>query len=172
MAKLVVLSEVNNLEYLRKHGVYPSMFFTDIKTFEKMLSFFNGVKVCCILSGCCSFSRRKLNELFDFLQERIDDSESSSIEELLIFSDTDTFKRDFYRYTTSIGCVNLMSGTKTKRVGLNPWKGFQFEPVSNTIQYLRDEHKGIVSSSLKSYHDRVESKKSEIEDMLQRPNVV
>lgn len=171
MAKLVVLSEINNLDYLRKHGIYPSQFFTDIKAFEKMSSFFNNVKVCCILSGSCSFSRRKLNELFNFFQERIDDSESSSIEELLIFSDTDVFKGDYFRHTGNLGCVTQMRGKKVIKQGINPWKNLQFEPSAETVEYLREEHRGQIHSALESYHNRVNSRKTEIEGVIQQPKL-
>lgn len=172
MSKLVVLSEINNLDYLRKHGIYPSQFFTDIKAFEKMSSFFHNVKVCCILSGSCSFSRRKLGELFNFCQERIDDSESKSIEELIIFSDTDVFKREYYRHSGNLGCVDLMDGKKTIKQGINPWKTFQFEPSLETVEYLREEHRGQIQSALESYHNRVNTRRSEIEDVIQRPKIL
>lgn len=169
--KLVVLSETNNIEYLRKHGIYPSKFFTDIKAFEKMASFFHNVKVCCILTGSCSFSRRKLNELFNFMQERIDDEESNSIKELLIFSDTDVFDREFYRYTNSIGCVNKMKGRKVLKQDINPWKTLEYMPCKSTDVYLRDEHVGSVGVSLKKYKKRVLERKTDIEDVIQRPKI-
>lgn len=172
MAKLIVLSETNNLDYLRKHGIYPSQFYTDIKAFEKMSSFFNNVKVCCILSGSCSFSRRKLNELLSFMKERIEDSESKSIEELLIFSDTDTFDSEFYRHAGNLGCVTQMKGKKVLKQGINPWKDFKYEPAKETVTYLRDEHKGYISTALESFHNRVNSKKTELEDVIQRPKIV
>ena len=172
MAKLVVLSETDNLDYLRKHGIYPSQFFTDLKSFEKMSSFFHDVKVCCILSGSCAFSRRKLSELINFMQERINDSESNSIKELYIFSDTDVFKGDYYRHNGNLGCVDLMRGKKTIEKGINPWKTLQFEPSATTVRHLRDEHKGNVSSALRSYHGRVQSKKVGLEDVVQRPKVL
>ena len=172
MAKLVVLSETNNLDYLRSHGICPSQFFTDIKMFEKASPYFHNVKVCCILSGSCSFSRRKLNELFNFMQERIVDSESKSIEELLIFSDTDVFKGEYYRHAGNLGCVTLMKGKKVIKQGINPWKTFEFEPSKDTVMYLRDEHKGQISSALESYHNRVDTRKTDLESVIQRPKVV
>ena len=169
--KLIILSETNNLEYLRKHGIYPSKFFTDIKMFEKMASFFHNVNVCCILTGSCSFSRRKLNEVFNFMQERIDDEDSNSIKELLIFSDTDTFDREYYRYTKSLGCVTKMKGKKVIKQDVNPWKTLEFLPSVQTDTFLRDEHVGSVGVSLEKFHKRVSERKTDIEDVIQRPKI-
>lgn len=170
-SKLIVLSETNNLDYLRKHGIYPSQFFTDMQMFEKMSSFFRNVKLCCILTGSCSFSRRKLNEMFTFVQERIDDEESNSIKELLIFSDTDVFDREYYRYTNSLGSVNLMKGKRTLKEGINPWKTFEYQPSKETVEFLRAEHVGNIGTSLERYKEHVNTKKTEIEGVIQRPKI-
>lgn len=172
MSKLIILSETNNLDYLRKHGIYPSQFYTDIKVFEKMSSFFNNVKVCCILSGSCSFSRRKLNELLKFMRERIEDTESRSIDSLLIFSDTDVFDSEYYRHSGNLGCVTQMVGKKVIKTCVNPWSGFEYEPCKDTVTYLRDEHKGCVQSALDSFHNHVNVKRTELEDVIQRPKIL
>ena len=98
--KLVIVSEVNNLEFLRYHGFYPAEFYTDIEIFRKKAIFFNNVTVLFLTQGSCFFSRKQLLAVYDQMIARAEDENDTGVYDAILLSDTiiPTCK-DYLRYT-------------------------------------------------------------------------
>lgn len=169
MSKLVVLSEVNCIEYLRKHGVYPSQFYTDIQTFENMASFFTDVKVVCIISGNSLFSKGKQHEVFKFLDERMQDGASTSISGYYVLSDVQIEGRPYYKYDKNLSNVSLVSGRKVTPVP-DFWKKLDCVP-SKTALYLCARDTGNLQPAMEKYKRILDTHDTSFESAIKRPEL-
>lgn len=169
MSKLVVLSEVNCLGYLVKHGIYPGQFFTDIQAFENMSSFFTDVKVVCILSGNSLFSKAKQQEVFKFLETRMQDEDSTSIKEYFILSDFALEGRPYFRYDKTLSSLQYVTGKRSVPVP-DFWKKLDYEP-SKTVSYLCARDKGDLQLSMERYKRLVDTHDTSFELAIKKPEL-
>lgn len=148
MSKVVVLSEINCIKYLRAHGFQPDEFYTDIELFRTRSVFFNDVIVVVLYAGSCIFSKRKMDELTKTLNERAM-SEDTGIADLIIVSDSILpHCNDYFLYQNSpLSCVRY-SGWKPKS-GLFNLVNLSYEKSEVTTAYLIDANYGVDEEALR-----------------------
>lgn len=116
MANLVVLSEINCIAYLQKHGIVPSEFYTDFELFKNHAVSFSDTVVLCLFAGTCRFSKRRVLEYCGVLRKRMESEYDKGIKDVVVLSDTVLPTcSDYYLYNnTPIKCAKFK---KWKSVG-------------------------------------------------------
>lgn len=88
MADLIVLSEINCVDYLKSLGIKPKEVYLSFDKFKNAAYYFDDVVVVCILAGTCKFSKRVLAEYLGNVRERGKDEEDKGVLHGYIFSDS------------------------------------------------------------------------------------
>lgn len=97
---LMILSEINCLDYLRSRDVYPDEFFTDLSLFKHRIVMNTDVDVLIIFAGSCSFGKRVVQEYVNELNKRMKDETDKGIKSICVLSDTVLPSLDnYYKYT-------------------------------------------------------------------------
>lgn len=149
MSKLVVLSEINCLGYLRAHGLCPDEFYTDIELFRTRSMFFNDVIVMVLYAGSCIFSKRKVEDLTKTLHERAI-SDDAGVADLIIVSDSVLpHCKDYFLYQNNpLNCVRYSGWKPTS--GLFNLTNLDYDKSEVTKTYLVDSDYGINEDALKA----------------------
>lgn len=147
--KLVIVSEVNNLDFLRYHGFYPAEFYTDIEIFRKKAIFFNNVTVLFLTQGSCFFSRKQLLAVYDQMIARAEDENDTGVYDAILLSDTiiPTCK-DYLRYTDFPMDAVRYSGRHAKSKSEDVIKLLDCEESRTTVTFLKDADYGFSESAL------------------------
>lgn len=147
--KLVIVSETNNLEFLRYHGFYPAEFYTDIEIFRKKSIFFNDVVVLFLTQGNCYFSRKFLLSVYDEIASRAADENDIGIYDAILLSDTvvPTCK-DYLRYEDYPMTAVRYSGRTIKSKSFDVVGLLDCEESISTLKFLKDADYGFDSEAL------------------------
>lgn len=167
---LVIVSEVNNLEFLRYHGFFPSEYYTDLEIFRKKAIFFNNVVVLFLTQGSCYFSRKQLLATYDQMVARAEDENDTGIFDAILLSDTiiPTCK-DYLRYEDYPMTAIRYNGRHAKSKPEDVIQLLDCNPSGVTIQYLKDADYGFSESALEGVRvDR--SKEIELMSRIQVPD--
>ena len=147
--KLVIVSEVNNLEFLRYHGFYPSEYYTDLDIFRKKAIFFDNVVVMFLTQGSCYFSRKQLLATYDQMIARAEDENDMGIYDAILLSDTviPTCK-DYLKYEDYPMEAVRYSGRHAKSKKEDVLQLLDCVDSYTTTQYLKDADYGFSESAL------------------------
>ena len=116
MSELIVLSEINILDYLIKQGIHPHSFMTDLNEFTDKKIYFNNATVVCILVGACGFSQRRVLEEIKSIQNLIEEDSVQGVSRIEVLTDMQIPQlNNYYIYQDNI--MNLVSYNK------RPFKG-------------------------------------------------
>lgn len=87
MSKLIVLSERDILEYLQKHNVKPSEFYTDLEQLQERAALFKEVHLLVIYCGSTRLSHKRVNDFLERCEERIKNENDNGILSISVLSD-------------------------------------------------------------------------------------
>lgn len=101
--KLIVLAEINCLDYLNSEGIYPNEFYTDPMIFRNRTFLFENVDIIIIFAGSCRFHTRHILDIASNLFSRRDNEKDDGVRSVTVLSDKEmpAFYR-YYKYTTKI----------------------------------------------------------------------
>lgn len=167
MSKVVVLSEIDCLGYLRAHGFYPSEFYTDIELFRTRSMFFNDVIVMVLYAGSCIFSKKKVEDLTKTLHERAI-SDETGISDLIIVSDSILAHcDDYFLYQNNpLTCVRYSGWKPTS--GLFNLVNLDYDKSPETTTYLLDSNYGIDEAALSAVR-KVDKAEQELISLIRVP---
>jgi len=170
--QLVVVSEVDNLEFLKLHGFSPVEFYTDVNMFKKKSIFFNNAIVLFITQGNCYFSRKQLLDLYNHMVSRAEDDSDTGVYDALLLSDTviPTCK-DYLYYEDYPLAVTRYGGRFAKSKALDLLKMLEYDASPTTVRYLKDSDYGFNDSAL----ELVRSPREQEEELISKikiPDIV
>ena len=154
MTRVIVLSEINCLDYLKFIGITPDEFYTDYNLFKKKAFTFRDATVICIFAGTCRFSKRVVLETMTAIEKR---SVEDSLR-VLILSDTLLPQcPDYFVYSNSVGTCIEYSGTKaiSKQKNLKGEIGYKPAYILTDI-FLDGNDLGLNYKALEKVREKVE----------------
>ncbi len=167
---LVILSDMDNLQWLNKHEIYPDMFYTDFSTFKKQMILFKSATVVVMHITLNKILRTMIQSIIAELIERVNDPEDTGIERLYILTSykTDSFPNQNYYYMhNDPTSVSLMRNEKVL-------KDLNFVDLLDEIQ-TEGEH----TQTSHLYESTQEFRKKFVGDysllergMIQKPNIL
>lgn len=126
---LVVLSELDCLEYLQKRNIFPDQFYTDVNQFKNRVAVMSDVDVICILTGAERFNKRVVISIMKSLHQRLD-SKYAKINSLTVLSDVVLpTLGEYYLYSNIPENAVKMNGWNKKGSTVNPLKQYEGKPV-------------------------------------------
>lgn len=165
MSKLVVLTEIDCLDLLRRKGIHPEEYFTDFEKFKNRASFFEDVIVVCIMAGTCQFSKRHILEFCTTLSKRSRDDFDTGIKDLYILSDTVLPNcKSYYLYRELPIVFSQYSGWKCRQKEVRFWEKLEYEQSNDEdcqcyySEYDRSETTRIMKS--------LETRFSELDELI------
>ena len=137
---LVVLSEMNCLNKLRALGVYPDIFYTDEDVFREQSAMFSDATVIVIFGGNFRFNKRALINIIKGLMKRQESESDFGIKAIHVFSDsTISGLYAYYKYSGTLGKVDVMRGWNVVKKGVFPWTKLQ-TPEKETKMIMSKYH--------------------------------
>lgn len=109
---LVIISEIDNQQYLADNGVIPDFYYTDFDAFSNRLMLLNHADVVAILTRT-NFNGRQVIKLLKELRKQ---ENTEEINRVWIFSSTHEVLSDYYYFTNNLKtCVHMNKSKKFKR---------------------------------------------------------
>lgn len=157
---LMVLSEINCLNFLNAKNVYPDEFYTDFELFKHKVMVMQGVDVIVIFAGSCNFGKRILQEFINILYKRAKDETDGGIRSVCTITDTVLPKIDkYYMYNARPDKFYECSGWKKGNVLVDVWSDYVSDYVETKV-FL--EHK-----DLSSVGEAIDAMKDEDDELLE-----
>lgn len=126
---LVVLAEINCLDYLKTHKVYPDKFYTDPAKFKHNAIGFQDATILIIFAGGCRFRKKHIIEMAKNLSKRADDKNDKGITGVYVLSDYSLpTLNHYYMYVGNMDYFDIKSGWKVIRKDVYIWTKLQSEP--------------------------------------------
>lgn len=173
MANLVVLSEIDCLDLLKRKGIYPSRFYTDFETFKNHSPIFDDVIVVCIFAGTCAFSKRRVLEAMMNLRKRANE-DPESIKGVYILSDTILSGcKSYYLYRSIPLSVSKYSGFRCVSGVIKFWERLSYDKCSesNIKTFYSDYDKGSSKELIKKLEERYKET-DELIPLIKIPEIV
>lgn len=165
---LVVLSELNCIDKLNNHGIYPDKFYTDIDAFRNSAISFNNANIIIIFAGSCSFNKKHTLELVKSLKKREDNQRDNGVTNVFVLSDTELpLNCDYFRFEFDLFDLTLQSGKKNK--GKIDFWGSVSTQKKEAELHLSDYDKGVYNED-SSISKRASSEESLIR-LIKIPDV-
>lgn len=125
---LVVLSEINCLDFLQSNGVYPDEFYTDFEMFRNKSILKTDMQVMIIFAGCCHFNKRRVCEFITQLKARAESKTDSGVSEVCVISDSFLPNIDnYYKYYYFPNNFDLCNKWKKVESDVDVWGYFKGE---------------------------------------------
>lgn len=119
---LVVLSEIDCIDYLREMGLYPDEYFTDFEIFRNKAVSFRDASILVILAGTCRFSVRHTIEVVKLFYKRQSNSKDSGIKDVIVLSDsTISGLSKYYKFKDNLEKVDEYNKTRCVKKNINLW---------------------------------------------------
>lgn len=174
---LVVLAEVDCLDYLQNLGVYPDAFYTDFKAFKSDTVMFDEVDVLIIFVGACQFNRQAVLSFSTSLRHRVEDELADSIRSVEVLTDLTLPKEieyPYYRFENRLDQLKKVQGNKVGPYVVDFWNAYKGEEKESRI-YLSAFDLGVeTESTLAERMGALELKelerKKKIKEMIKVPN--
>lgn len=167
---LVVLSEIDCLDYIRAKGVHPAEFYTDIEAFKNNAVLFQDATILVIFAGNCRFNKKHTVKLVKDLMKRSESKSDRSIAHIYVVSDlTIAGLKSYYKYEGSIDTVKIMRGWDAVKDGVNIWLKLRNKECE-TKTYYSAYDKGDITGALSEYEDRYRGEDS-YRELIQVPDV-
>ena len=170
MAKLIVLSEIDNLKYLNLVGIYPNEFYTDFEMFKNKSSTFYDAHIIVFFVGSCNFSKRHVTDVLKGLSKRAENESDKGILSLTIFSDGILqFVDKYYKFENSLDTVSEYKGwklrVKNSKIVDKLYKGVVDERCQKFLCY-RDEG---YAQDLKDAYKSLEAPDESLRKLIKKP---
>ena len=164
---LLVLSEIECLDYLNSVDVYPDIYFTDFKMFKNMVVGTDGADIVILLAGTCRFSKRIISELATQLMNRADSETDGGIRSVCVMSDTDLRSVPLYYkyYGRPYSFIPIENG-KPKKTPVDLWSRYTSAPKESTV-YLVSDDTSQLADTIKKRHN----KDDELLEVIQTPEM-
>lgn len=165
---LVILSELNCIDKLNNHGIYPDKFYTDVDAFRNSAISFSKANIIIIFAGSCSFNKKHTLELVKSLKKREANERDNGITNVFVLSDSDLpLNCDYFRFETDIFDLTLQSGKRNK--GAVDFWGSVSTQKKEAELYLSSYDKGVYDENM-AFHKRASSEESLIR-LIKTPDV-
>lgn len=156
---LVILSEINCLDNLRRLGVEPDEFYTDMRQFDNNSVTFREATIVVIFAGNCAFNKKRTIELVKNLMKRASATNDFGIKAVYVVSDTVIPSlSSYYKYTGNLNTVDIMNSWNVVKAGVDIWLKLSKRSVSDKCKtYFSDYDKGICDEARAAYEKRHKS---------------
>lgn len=94
----VVLSEIDTLDFLNAHGIYPDEFYMDLHYFKENAVHFNRANVVILFAGITNFRVNNVCAEVKELRTRIKGYTDDGIKSVIVVSDVDLPLDNYYKY--------------------------------------------------------------------------
>lgn len=167
---LVILSEIDCLDYIRAKGVYPAEFYTDIEAFKNNAVSFQNATILVIFAGNCRFNKKHTIKLVKDLMKRSENKGDNGIAHIYVVSDlTIAGLKSYYKYEGSIDTVTIMHGWDAVKSDVNIWLKLKNNEC-DTKTYYSAYDRGDITGALSEFEDRYRGEDS-YRDLIQVPDV-
>lgn len=157
---LLVLSEIECLDYLNSVDVYPDIFFTDFKMFKNMVVGTENADIVILLAGTCRFSKRLISELATQLMNRAKSETDGGIRSVCVMSDTDLRSIPlYYKYDGRPFSFLPVENGKIKKTPVDLWSRYKSEPKETTVYLVR--------SALNELAENIQKRHDKDDDLLE-----
>lgn len=173
MSKLIVLSEIDCIDFLRRKEIYPSEYYTSFEDLKNRVSFLQDAIIVCILAGTCSFSKRHILEFCMMLQKRAENEFDNGVKEVYILTDTVLPNcKSYYLYRDIPLSFTHYKGWSKKKENLDVWGSLEYDKCSadNCLCFYSDYDKQDSTKTLKSINQRF-SELDELIDLIKIPQI-
>ena len=115
----VVLSEINTLDYLHRHGVYPNEFYTDLNLFKESAVHFKDAIVLVVFAGVTNFRKRNVCAEINHLRDRAKSTVDTGVKGVIVIADTTLPIQNYYMYSRNWNKVSLRSNWVDLQKGID-----------------------------------------------------
>ena len=171
---LVVLAEIDCLDYLQSQGIMPDEYYTDYEVFKQRCASFKNATELIILAGSCQFNKRHTTEFIKAQVKRQNNPNDKGISNVIVLTDymIPTLEL-YYKFDDNLDEVYKCSGWKKAKTPTDIWgvvDESQTKVKHEIAMYLSDFDQGNAEKAReksKSYY----SKEEELIRLIQQPDV-
>ena len=169
---LVILSEINCLDNIKRIGVNPDDFYTDFESFKSNIIFLTDATVVIIFAGGYAFRKRLIVEQYNLLKERAENPNDKGVSKVFVLSDaTLPIIKEYYKFMNDFTKVYRFDKYKEKEE-VNFW-GY-LRNISNknvkTQIHLSAYDSGDPTEFIEKYNNRTSSEDEYIK-LIIKPNL-
>ena len=171
---LVVLSEIDCLNYLQNQGIYPDEYYTDFELFKNHCASFRDATLLFILAGSCKFNKRHTTDFIKAQYKRKENEKDTGIVNVVVVTDSMIPTLNLYfKFEDNLDVVYKCNGWKKSKFSTDIWSKIdkvQTKTRHEVALYLSDYDKGI-SDKFKEKYKSYESKEMDLIPLIKKPNV-
>lgn len=170
MADLIVLSEIDCVDYLKSLGIKPKEVYLSFDKFKNSAYYFNDVVVVCILAGTCKFSKKILAEFLGSIRERGKDDEDEGVVHGYIFSDSVLPRCPHYYLFEDVPIRGTLYRYEKKSSNIEEdlWSKVEYTP-SETTEIIDDSDSLL--SDAKSRYTSLLAEEEDLRNLIQVPDI-
>ena len=153
---LVVLSEIDCLDFLYGRGIYPDEFYTDFEMFKNRSILKTDMQVIIIFAGCCHFNKRRVCEFITQLNERVESETDKGVTDVCVISDSVLPNiNGYYKYSYFPNSFDKYNGRKRIETDVDVWSEFKGEERECTTFIDSDETKRATVTDAEKHDDEL-----------------